>query len=350
MAISSESLQKLLPLLTEHLNDEKDCKAYLIKSLGIHETISKRVTWNTSKDIFITVMVKELVVFGTIAPGKPALCALLTEICKDVGLDKQERLNEVILEFQGIDTPPHLLFDLLLDMDFKQQVRLVKEVMLTYRTAAFLVHGEVDCGQDLLVTRLFRLTSTWRNNSPIKNDVTNNAAYRSVDGLRRQLARSLSLPTETQLPEIIEKICDRRQTKDVILIFDKVDCMPPQILFKWLQEFWEPMVTAAAKPNSPLKETHLLMFLVDNCGNVSTSNTVQVNQLHQLPPVTPFPLDILDDWIDRVSGMQSVQIPATLNSQVLLEKSDNGIPQFVYEAICQSFGHNWEGGLAKWLI
>lgn len=168
MAISSESLQKLLPLLTEHLNDEKDCKAYLIKSLGINETISKRVIWSTSKDIFITVMVKELVVFGTIAPGKPALCALLTEICKDVGLDKQERLNEVILEFQGIHTPPDLLFDLLLDIDFKQQVRLFKEIKLSYRTAAFLVHGDIYCGQDLLVTRLFRLTSTWRNNSPIK--------------------------------------------------------------------------------------------------------------------------------------------------------------------------------------
>ena len=119
MSISSESLQKLLPLLTEHLNDEKDCKAYLIKSLGTDETISERIAWNTSKDIFITVMVKELENFGKIAPGKTALCALLTEICKNVGLDKQERLNEVILKLQGIHTSPHLLFDLLLDMDFK---------------------------------------------------------------------------------------------------------------------------------------------------------------------------------------------------------------------------------------
>jgi hypothetical protein len=349
MAISSDIIQNLLSLLLEHLNDEKDCQAYLIKALGSGETVSKRVVWSTSKHNFVTAMVKELDAFGVISPGKTALCAFLAEIRPNIGFDRRDKLDEIIRECQGIQTPPNLLFDLLLDMDFKQQIKIVKQVMRSHRTAAFLVHGEADYGQELLVTRLFRLTSTWRNNSPLKNDVTNNAAYRSVDGLRRQLARSLLLPINSEMSEIIERICDRWQTKDVILIFNKVDCILPQILSQWLQEFWEPLVVLANQ-NLPHKQTHLLMFLVDNCGSVSTSKAIQIKYFHQLQPVESFDLDILDDWIDRIMGMQSLQIPPGLNSQVLLERSDNGIPQFVYEEICCHCGHDWEGGLAKWLI
>jgi len=349
MAISSDIINKLLPLLLEHLNDEKDCQAYLITALGIDETVSKRVVWSTSKYNFVTAMIKELDAFGVISPDQTAICAFLAEIRQNVGIDRRDKLDEIIRECQGIQTPPNLLFDLLLDMDFKQQVQIVKQVMRSHRTAAFLVHGEADSGQDLLVTRLFRLTSTWRNNSPIKNDVTNNAAYRSVDGLKRQLARSLLLPVNTEMSEIIERICERWQTKDVILIFNKIDCVLPEIISQWLQEFWEPLVVFANN-NLPSKQTHLLMFLVDNYGNLFTSKTVELNHFHQLQPVESFDLDILDDWIERIMGMQSLQIPPGLNPQVLLERSYNGIPQFVYEEICCHCGHTWEGGLAKWLI
>jgi len=357
MAISRDILQKLLHLLRPYLRDENERRTYLMRALGMDTPVLNRLVLNTPVDVFITSMVKELLDFGQIAPGKPALCALLEVIREDVGVDIQARIDELLRQLREelTETPVDgeqvqcLLFDLLLDMDFKQQIKTVKQVMLSHRTAAFLVHGEADSGQDLLVTRLFRLTSTWKNNSPIKNDVTNNAAYRSVERLRRQLARSLLLPINTEMSEIIEKICDRWQTKDVILIFNKIDCVLPDILSQWLQEFWEPLVVLANQ-NLPHKQTHLWMVLVDNCGHVSTSKAVKVKHFHQLQPVESFDLDILDDWIDRIMGMQSLQIPPGLNSKVLLERSYNGIPGFVYEEICCHCGHDWEGGLAKWLI
>ncbi len=253
---------------------------------------------------------------------------------------------------------PQLLFDLLLQMDFKQQVRLVEDALEKHRTAAFLVHGEPGCGQEILVTRLFRIKPTWRNNSPIKNDVTNNGAYRSTERLWKQLARSFLLPLDARGEQIIDKICDRWQTQDVILIFDKVDCMPPNILSSWLNEFWEPLVERG-KHNPPQKKTHLLMFLVDNCGSVCKTNIVMAQQFDepeypriplQLPPISSFPADVLKDWLRDMRGVRDLQIPADLTYQMLLEKSEDGIPEFVYEEICCHCGHDWEGGLAKWLI
>jgi hypothetical protein len=45
-------------------------------------------------------MVKELVVFSEVTPGKPALCALLAEIRQDVGVDIRVRIDELIVEVQ----------------------------------------------------------------------------------------------------------------------------------------------------------------------------------------------------------------------------------------------------------
>lgn len=360
MAINNDLMQKILPILIQHLKDEKDCQSYLAKAFGFNETISKRITWNTSKDIFITDMVKVLNIYSEITPGKPAICALLTEIRKDVGVDIQINIDKIITEFQGFQTPAHLLFDLLLQMDFKSQARLVKKVMELHRTAAFLVHGEPYCGQQLLVNRLFRLKPEWKNISPIKIDVSHKGAGTSIPHMWRQLALWFGPPKDVEPKEITHKICDRLLTKDVIFIFYTVDYMPPKVLVAWLQEFWEPLVTQVEANSLPTQHnTHLLMFLVDNSGSVCESNVLLAKQFDEpeypriplhLPPVSPFGLDVLDDWIDMVTAMESIQIPTGLTAKILLEKTKNGEPESVYEEICSHCGHSWEGGLAKWLI
>jgi len=259
-----------------------------------------------------------------------------------------------------IQTPPHRLFDLLLQMDFKQQVRRVKQVMISHQIAAFLVHGEPYCGQQLLVTRLFRLKSQWKTISPIKIDVSHNGVGRSIPHLWRQVAAWFGLPKDAEPKEIIERVCDRVSTQDVIFIFYPVDYMLPNVLVAWLQEFWEPLVKRIEPASCPTPEgTHLLMFLVDNSGSICQS-TVQLAQEWEqpeypriplyLPPVSPFPPDILEDWLDMVAGFSDIQIPAGLTAQLLLEKSEDGNPQDVYEEICCHCGYDWEGELAKWLI
>ncbi|MFP4124618.1 XRE family transcriptional regulator [Coleofasciculus sp.] len=366
MAINNDIFQKLLPLLRPLMEDENQRRGYLMRALGMDAPVLRRLVWNTPVDVFITGMIKELVIFGEITPGKPALFALLDVISEDVGVNVQSDINNLIVEVQTqqnvlpISTPPHLLFDLLLIMDFKQQVRLVKEVMTSYQIAAFLVHGEPYCGQQLLVTRLFRLKPQWKTISPIKIDVSHNGVGRSIRHLWRQVAAWFGLPKEAEPKEIIDRVCDRVSTQDVIFIFYTVDYMPPNVLVAWLEEFWEPLVKRIEPESCPTPEaTHLLMFLVDNSGSICQS-TIQLAQeweqpeypripLH-LPPVSPFPPDILEDWLDMVTGFRDIQIPAGLTAQLLLEKSEDGIPEFVYEEICCHCGHDWEGELAKWLI
>jgi len=100
MAISSASIQKLLILLRPYLRDENERRAYLLRALGMNAPVLNRLILNTSVDVFITNMVNELVAFGDIAPGQPALCVLLEVIREDVGVNNKARIDELLQQLR----------------------------------------------------------------------------------------------------------------------------------------------------------------------------------------------------------------------------------------------------------
>jgi hypothetical protein len=131
---------------------------------------------------------------------------------------------------------PPLLFDLLLQIDFKNQFRLVKTAIDKHQTIGFLVHGELDCGQQMLVNRLYRVKPTWQNHKPISIDVSSNAGYSNLSKLWGRVAGCLDLPRDAEHNLILERICDRLKTQDVIFIFSKVELM---LFTKTLNMWWK---------------------------------------------------------------------------------------------------------------
>ncbi len=248
------------------------------------------------------------------------------------------------------------LFDLILKLDFGEQVRIAHHVIESYRISAFLVHGGTDCGQQLLVNRLIRLSPGWQTGQRICIDAGSNGTGKSSRSLWRQVASKLHIPTSTPPTQIADKVCEWWKTEDVIFVFHTVDYMPSTLLSEWMQEFWLPLVTTARNSmHLTQRNTHLLMFLVDYSGCVCNSDVTLARQADQpdypriplhLPPAGRFPPDVLDFWIDTAAEV----LPAGLTAQALLAASDNGIPQLIYETICDRCGLSWEGDLAKWLI
>ena len=101
-----------------------------------------------------------------------------------------------------------LLFDLLLQIDFKKQFRLVKTAIAKHQTIGVLVHGELDCGQQMLVNRLYRVKPTWQNHKPIAIDVSSNAGYSNLKKLWGRVAGCLGLERDAEHGLILERICD----------------------------------------------------------------------------------------------------------------------------------------------
>jgi hypothetical protein len=71
-----------------------------MRALGMDTPVLNRLVYSTSVDVFITNMVNELVAFGDIAPGQPALCALLEVIREEVGVDVKDNIEKLLLQIR----------------------------------------------------------------------------------------------------------------------------------------------------------------------------------------------------------------------------------------------------------
>jgi hypothetical protein len=248
------------------------------------------------------------------------------------------------------------LFDMLLRLNFRQQVRMAQGVIRAHPVSAFLVQGDNGYGQQVLVTRLVRLSPGWRTGQRVVVDLSSPAIGKDVGCLWRQVALGLDLSHHATHEQITQRVCRALETQDAIFVFHTVDYMPPGFLPAWIDDFWRPlMVEAQRNVYRTQHPTRLLMFLVDYSGcvrdwNVPLAKIPEPPDYPQrplsLPPVDPIPEMVIDIWIDIAADI----LPAGLTAQTLLELSENGVPQFVYHAICDHCGLSWEGDMIQWLI
>jgi hypothetical protein len=128
-----------------------------------------------------------------------------------------------------------------------------------------------------------------------------------------------------------------------------VDYIPPDLLAKWLDEFWKPIVEAAReKQDLTLRNTYLLLFLVDFDGQVCKTEVTLLDQPEQikgsyaplkLPPTGKFPEPELDSWI----GFAAEALPGNVDAADLMADTNDGVPELVYRKIYECCGLPWEG-------
>lgn len=254
---------------------------------------------------------------------------------------------------QTAPSPEQLLFDSLLKIDFKEQVRLAITVMeCSQPFAAFFIHGQPAHGQQALLKRLFNLSPNAANAQKFYRNLSSYCGQ-NIERLWRELAQKLQLAPDSNPQEIANKVWEEwLPTQDVIFIFDRVEDLENDSLCYLLDLFWQTFVNLAPKnldiqPDSP----RLLMFMVDNKGQICNSIDLAEHFPHpqfpqlplKLPPTCAFPADVLEDWVDR--AFEDKVLFKRLNIEELLAATNNGVPQYVYEEICYHLGYTWNGGL-----
>jgi hypothetical protein len=275
--------------------------------------------------------------------------------------DDLEHLHNAILEAVSETAPQtkpsprrrQVLFDRLLQLDFRPQVKLFREVVEEHRVAAFLIHGPPEHGQRMLAYRLTRLKPEWETGQHIVIDAGSNGAGKSSRALWGQVAKKLQLSSQTPLEELAAKVGQWLQTQDVIFTFDTVDYIPSTFLSGWIEEFWGPLVTVARQIQPyTSRQTHLLLFLIDYRGKVCQSDlTLAQNPVDlrvapmplPLPALSPFPELELEIWIDTAAEV----LPTGLSAADLVGMPYNGIPELIYDKICAHCGFSWEGEIAR---
>lgn len=279
--------------------------------------------------------------------------------------DDLEDLHTAIHAAMAQSAPPtkpsprrrQLLFDRLLQLDFRPQVRMVRQVIDEHRIAAFLIHGPPGHGQRMLVYRLTRLKPEWETGQHIIVDAGSNGTGLRSQSLWGQVAKKMQLPAPTPAEELTAKVGEWLRTQDVIFTFHTVDYMPPALLSGWMEEFWGPLVDMAHHTqHHPHRRTHLLLFLVDYGGKVCQSDVSlcqHPEDLHirpmplVLPVASPFPEHELEYWFDIAAEVLPTGLSVETLIQTLLVAPYDGIPELVYEKICEHCGFSWEGEIAR---
>ncbi|MEQ8540336.1 MAG: NACHT domain-containing protein [Coleofasciculus sp. D1-CHI-01] len=95
MKLDANTINELVELLQPFMEDERSRHSWLILALGNNASVLQRITWNGAVATFIPEMVCKLADYGEIAPGKPALWALLEYVRSHSGIDRQQRIDKL---------------------------------------------------------------------------------------------------------------------------------------------------------------------------------------------------------------------------------------------------------------
>ncbi|MFN6518144.1 MAG: trypsin-like peptidase domain-containing protein [Nostoc sp. CreGUA01] len=251
------------------------------------------------------------------------------------------------------------LYQTLLKLGYRQQVRLFRKLIGIHSVAAFLIHGSPEYGQRWLLNRL--VSQYLPNNftgKVVKVDLARRVHRNDVNALWRELARRVGLNSKALPAEIIRCVANWWMTQNVLLIFHDVDCLPKKSFQELIYQFWLPLANQAREELKADNHYKLLMFLVDYQGLVGEWDTPFVEKLDSTwnahpvrsPKIEEFSDDDLSEWIDN----ECANLPPEFKNeeiiiQEILNNSEEGIPELVLQEICDRCGCDWYEELEKWL-
>ncbi|MEI2577455.1 hypothetical protein [Scytonema sp. PRP1] len=256
------------------------------------------------------------------------------------------------------------LYRALLKLGYREQVRSFLKFLKAESIGAFLIHGSLDYGQRWLLNRLVRQHVRFGTmGKMVRIQLDRIGRRRDISALWRELGGCVGLGRQHSPPDIAERVFHWWKTQNVILVFHGVDCMPEGYLQELLHDFWLPFASQARDVVSQTK-FQLLMFLVDYEGCVDSQDTMFAEQLEptwepkipiKLPTITPFCDRVLTDWIETVeTEFDTLPLVEVINqiedlAQVILDNSDNGVPELAISEICDLCGFNWYEERERWL-
>lgn len=274
--------------------------------------------------------------------------AIETDVAEKFKLEtqlKQAKEARDQIDLQICDLNSRQLYPYLLKLGYREQERLFVRFIRQYPVSAFLIHGEPEHGQYWLLRRLVLNVIGSIAGKKVVVDLDCMVRSRSIDALWREIARSVGLGRQASPSEIVDRVFQCWQTQNIFLVFNNIDFMPSDYLPELLQNLWLPLVSKTLSLDSTAIASKMLMFMVDKSGSVDAWNMKFAEQPSsdwnssipvKLPIIRRFSEDVLIDWIDHEYTKLPTQLTDDMDSSIktILEKSDDGIPEWALQEIC----------------
>ncbi|HMV50662.1 MAG TPA: SUMF1/EgtB/PvdO family nonheme iron enzyme, partial [Blastocatellia bacterium] len=165
--MTKELFDQIVEALLPEMDDAEARKA-LVQSALVGSPVLQKISWAGEQRTFTIRLVRVLIDFGTLSSGKPAIVALLEEVRRQVGTDRQAEIDRVLAQLEAASPqtvtaqptpPPEKSFaenELYVFISYAGRDRAVAEQVRDYLTAAgvrvFLDTREIRTGKDWVVT------------------------------------------------------------------------------------------------------------------------------------------------------------------------------------------------------
>lgn len=167
------------------------------------------------------------------------------------------------------------------------------------------------------------------------------------NAILREIGRQVDLRNPS-LEDFVKRIHNCWQTQTVILIFDCVSVIDRPVLREIKEKLWHELVNKSTRRTRSEGDLKLLMFLVDDSGQISQWPFDYAEQLDtswtpvmpiKPPVIAPIEIAELESWIHREIDNLPDEILDILDisPQDFLQQTNGGIPQCVLEYL-------WEMG------
>lgn len=279
------------------------------------------------------------------------------KVKRQIGRDEQNR-EKVNLFLEKIESvlASEKLYHSLLRLGYHDQEKIFIKFIREYPVSAFLIHGEPEHGQSWLVNRL-RFNQIGKvTPKKVTINLGRLSSSSDISALWRQLGKATGLGRHSTPSEVAKQISKWWTTNHVVLIFKNISFLPESYFNRLLNEFWLPLAQSIQRIGGFPKKYYLFMFFVDYEGYAGNWNVKFAEKHHpawdssipvKLPIIERFSDLILIDWLEH----EYVTLPADLTQNQehsvhkILQKSKNGIPEWVMEEICDMCRCDW---LEKW--
>lgn len=249
------------------------------------------------------------------------------------------------------------LYTCLLRLGYQEQEVAFTRFIHKESVAAFLIHIYPDpdngwlYGQHWLLNRLKLRVLQGIVGKKVILDLTCMARSRDVKALWRELGRQVGLRQDSKPSDIGDRVYQCWQTQNIFLILDSVDFMPEEYMKELLQEFWSPLVSRIQRSQKSIPPFKLLMFLIDKSGLVGQWNIQFADRPNpvwraeipvKLPWIQKFSSDVLIHWIfSELPNLPQFIEDTEVIVETVLNNSDNGVPQWVFQEICALSNSEW---------
>ncbi len=246
------------------------------------------------------------------------------------------------------------LYRTLVELGYRQQVRLFKRLIKSVKMAALLIYGSPDYGQrwllNVLLTKylpehdastVVKIDSSPRVRPTIKLPI-----------LTRELARYFNVPGQASLEEIASKIEQALLTRNVIIILNDVNYIGGENVRELLEDFWQPLLAEIQKRGKKNLKS-MFLFMIDYEGKSEEITELfqeKANQL-KLPRLREFTEADLLTWASDERYNLPEELVEKIDEQVeeIINNSKGGVPELVLHEICAICGYNWFRESEKWL-